>query len=47
MNRQLAVYTSYPDNPPKDFNDWQQHLLKERNKIWYAKLGRDNKTNEQ
>jgi hypothetical protein len=46
-SRKLKVVTSYPDNPPMDFNEWQQHLLEERTRIWNTKLGRDYKTNKQ
>lgn len=28
----------YPE--PLTFNEWHQHLAKERAKIWHAKLGR-------
>jgi len=32
--------TVYPE--PQTFNQWQEHLRKEREKIWFAKLGRNN-----
>lgn len=31
--------TVYPE--PQTFNEWQAHLLRERNKIWLKKLGRN------
>ena len=30
MNKQLAVHTSYPDNPCKSFNEWHQWLHRQR-----------------
>lgn len=30
-----VMSTVYPTNPPKDFNEWQAHLLTERNNIFY------------
>jgi hypothetical protein len=26
---------------PQTFNEWQAHLQRERNKIWLAKIGRN------
>ena len=36
--------STYPE--PLTFNEWHQHLAKERKKIWYAKLGRPMPGNE-
>ena len=33
MNNIKVLSTVYPENPPKDFNDWINHIYKLLNKI--------------
>lgn len=38
--------TSLPDNPPKSFNEWQEHLLEQRRQIFERNVGMVNITDE-